>query len=381
MKIVLVGAGGYGNLHLNYLLHPEESDAELVGIVEPYFDTLPGRDAVLAAGIPVYETLADFFRAQSADLAVIAAPTHLHAANSILALRHGAAVLCEKPLAPTVAEGEAMCAAEAESGRFLAIGYQWSYSAAIQELKRDILAGRLGRPLSMRTMIRWPRDDAYYGRGSGWGGRIEKDGVMILDSIASNACAHYLHNMLFLLGEHMEESAQVTALSGECLRANRIETFDTCALRLTAAGVPLYFLASHATDRTANPVFHYRFEKAEVFYDADAGSHILARFSDGSTRDYGNPFADDCKKLKDCIAAVRQGTRPVCTASTALPHTRLIGQIHEFGCVTAFPTEVTAREPGHVYVPGLFECMDEAYARTALFSEMGYPFAKTFSNF
>jgi hypothetical protein len=77
-------------------------------------------------------------------------------------------------------------------------------------------------------MIQWPRSRSYYRRGGGWGGRIEMNGVPVYDSIAANACAHYLHNMLFVLGDAPDESAVPLRVEAECLRANDIENFDTC---------------------------------------------------------------------------------------------------------------------------------------------------------
>lgn len=134
-----------------------------------------------------------------------------------------------------------MLVAERQYCKFIAIGYQWSFSDAIQALKQDILDGILGAPISMKTAISWPRNFAYYRRGGGWGGKIAKDGVTVLDSIASNACAHYLHNMLFLLGSSMEESALADSIEADCLRANNIETFDTCALRARRRCANLFY--------------------------------------------------------------------------------------------------------------------------------------------
>jgi len=202
-----------------------------------------------------------------------------------------------------------MLAAEKKYGRFIAIGYQWSFSEAIQTLKADVFSGILGKPEHFKTAISWPRNRAYYQRGSGWGGCIQKSGRLILDSIASNACAHYLHNMLFLLGGTMQTSAMPTEFRAECYRANNIENFDTCCIKLwTASGVQMYFAATHAAQKARNPVFEYAFEKARVVYSRDEGSQIIAQFHDGSEKVYGDPFANDFRKLWDCVDAVKKGT-------------------------------------------------------------------------
>ena len=264
-----------------------------------------------------------------------------------------------------------MRAAEERYGKFIAIGYQWSFSKVIHALKQDILEGKLGAPVLLKTLICWPRNRAYYARGGGWGGRISRDGVMILDSVASNACAHYVHNMLFLLGKDMESTAEATAVSGDCLRANDIENFDTCTLRIsTDCGAALYFAASHATDRVRNPEFVYQFENAEVKFSEEDGSQITAYFKNGEVKIYGDPFADGFCKLWDCVAAIRTGRKPICTVQTAMPHTLLIDKIYHTISVQKFPSDrILENDQNGIYVKELFEGICQAYDRCALLSE------------
>lgn len=371
MNVLLVGAGGYGLNYVKQLLAPRDPDVRWVGVVDPYFQGCAMKAEIEAAKIPVYDTMEDFYRAQTADLAILATPPFLHCEQSLSALSHGSYVLCEKPIAPTLAEAEKMLEAERTHQRFLAIGYQWSYARAIQALKRDILDGALGKPLSMKTAISWPRNRAYYARGGGWGGRIEKDGITILDSIASNACAHYLHNMFFLLGDTMEQSARVSELTAECFRANDIESFDTCSIRMKAGETPLYFVASHATAKKRNPEFVYTFENATVTYSQDEGSRITATFRDGSVKQYGDPFEDSFIKIWDCVDAIRSHQRPICTVETAMPHTELIGRLHREIPIRTFDSSRVHLNPDTdaVVVDGLFEAMYEAYEKEALLSE------------
>ena len=77
-------------------------------------------------------------------------------------------MLCEKPISATIQEARAMMAKEAETGRFVAVGYQWSFSDAIC-LKADVQAGVLGRPKRLKTLIFWPRNEEYYKRS--WAGK------------------------------------------------------------------------------------------------------------------------------------------------------------------------------------------------------------------
>ena len=371
MNILLVGAGGYATGYVKELLKNSDPAVTWAGIVDPYYDACAKKAEIDAAGIPVYTTMEEFYAERQADLAVICTPPFLHREQSICALSHGSYVLCEKPVAPTVADAQAMREAEKTYDKWIAIGYQWSFSAAIRALKKDILAGKLGRPLGFKTAISWPRDLAYYGRGTGWAGRIERNGVTILDSIASNACAHYLHNMLFLLGETMESSAEAEEVEAVCLRANEIENFDTCSIRAKVGGVPLYFIASHAAGRKRDPEFVYRFENAEVTFAQNEGSQIVATFADGTEKNYGDPFANNFGKLWECVAAVRDGFTPICTVATATAHTKLIERIWREIPVRDFPRETVKFDEAknRVYVEGLFEWMYQAYENETMLTK------------
>ena len=85
--------------------------------------------------------------------------------------------------------------AAARKDGFIAVGYQWSYSSAIQKLKQDIHSGIYGKALQMKTIVLWPRNKAYFTRTTGWAGKVKaSNGETIYDSVANNATAHYLHN-------------------------------------------------------------------------------------------------------------------------------------------------------------------------------------------
>ena len=375
MKILLVGTGGYGSIYARALLNNTAPDIVWEGAVDPFFAAGRYDGEIKERGVPVYNTMEDFFAEHTADLAVIATPPFLHLEQCLCALRHGAYVLCEKPAAPSVDEVEQMIAAQKQYGRFIAVGYQWSFARAILALKQDILDGVLGKPLSFRTLISWPRDYAYYKRGGGWGGKLFVNGRPLYDSIASNACAHYIHNMLFLLGDTLASAATPTAIDAECLRANDIESFDTCTLRARAADTDLYFAASHAAESQINPAFVYTFENAEVRFAKDDTSQIVATFRDGSVKNYGDPFEEPAEKMFRCVEDIQTGKTPVCTAETAIAHTRLIAMLHESTELRTFPASLICEtaEGDRRFVRGLTEALSEAYENCRLLSEVGFP--------
>ena len=78
-------------------------------------------------------------------------PNHLHCEWAIKALRAGKHVLCEKPLAPTVAEEEAMFRAAEESGTLLMEAFAYLHSPLIAAVKAEVDGGALGDIVYMES--------------------------------------------------------------------------------------------------------------------------------------------------------------------------------------------------------------------------------------
>lgn len=369
-SILLVGVNGYASGYVKKTLELLAGGrASVAGVVDPTAARCPDLAALTAGGAPVVDTLDAYFATGGTpDLAVVATPIALHAEQTRALLARGLPVLCEKPAAGCLADAESMAEAEKASGRFLAIGYQWSFSEAVQALKRDILAGRLGAPLRLRALVLWPRSLAYFGRNN-WAGKLrDAAGREVNDSPANNAMAHYLFNMLYVLGDAPGTAATPSLAEARLLRANAIETFDTASLRLRAAGADLFFHVSHTIGENFGPVFEYVFEKGVVRYgQAGAAGHIVTTFADGATADYGDPFADQWNKLTDCLARAVDPSLPPppCTIGTAIAHTRCIEALK------ALPVEAVPSERKHfveldggdrlLVVDGLRERLVSAY--------------------
>jgi predicted dehydrogenase len=89
------------------------------------------------------ELLAD----RNVDAVYIPLPNHLHVRWSMRSLSAGKHVLCEKPMAPTVEDAEAMVAAAKASGRETGIGFVFRRSPAIAGIRDQLATGAIGRPL------------------------------------------------------------------------------------------------------------------------------------------------------------------------------------------------------------------------------------------
>lgn len=333
LKLVLVGIGGYGHGYVKELLENKNARTDFVieGVVDPYPESAPGLPELKERQVPIFKTLEEFYQLHSADLAIISSPIHFHSSQTALALTHGSHVLCEKPVTATIQDAYTMLEARNRGDKLVGIGYQWSFSKAILDLKHDILAGKLGEPQLLKTLVLWPRDRTYYNRG--WAGkqRVEADGAWILDSVLNNATAHFLHNMFYILGDQLDRSAKLQHVTAELYRANPIENYDTGIIRAkTDKGVDILFLASHTVNKSVGPIFEYRFTKATVKYEASkSGSEIFVEFADGTTKSYGDPNIDARRKMWIMMDAIKEGKIVPCGIEASLTLTQCINGAQE----------------------------------------------------
>lgn len=335
ISVLMVGTGGYAGLYVKELLHGScASQYEIVGAVDPYADQSESGRELVQHGVPVYHTMEEFYQKQAAQVAFIVTPIYLHAYQAQYCMEHGSDVLCEKPICATLKDAEEMMAVRDRTGRRLAIGFQWSFNESILKLKQDIMDGLYGKIHRIRTIVYFPRGLDYYHRGTGWAGKRRlASGEWLLDSVASNAAAHYLHNMLFLTGNEVDQSAEPIRMEAEIYRANPIEMFDTCALRIhTVNDVELLFYATHAVPKKQerNPEFIIEGEQGMVTLCYDKGREVMTgRLTDGRNIFYGEPSVDNMYKLSCMADAIRGNEHLPCIPETTLPHLKCICALAE----------------------------------------------------
>ncbi len=384
MKVALVGIGGYGDSYVRALLDAqagvEAAGVELIGAVDPDPQRCPHLDELRRRRIPIHNDLDLLYADARPDLVMMATPIHLHAAHTCFALERGSHVLCEKPLAATVRDARRIVTTERRSGgRFVAVGYQWSYSRPIQNLKQDIIDGVLGRPIRLKSLVMFPRGLDYFRRND-WAGRIRtQQGDSVFDSPVNNATAHYLHNMFYLLGRTRQSSAMPTSVQAELYRANDIENYDTAALRVTVdCGAELLFYTTHAVPPKLGPILNYEFERATVTYEAETGAGLIARFRDGRIKHYGEPNHERNQKIWQSIEAARQSSASsiACGAQAAMAHVRCVAAAQlSMPQITRFPATMLTRESdganAMICVNGLHAALVQCYDQSILPAEHG----------
>ena len=129
--------------------YAEHKDAKLLG----FYDINLERTKALAEqyGGTAYETVEELLANPEIDAVSICAANFAHAELTIAALNASKHVLCEKPMAITLAECEAMVEAAKKNGKFLMIGHNQRLAKAHATAKKLIDDGLIGDIVTFRT--------------------------------------------------------------------------------------------------------------------------------------------------------------------------------------------------------------------------------------
>ncbi len=160
VRFGIIGCGtvaGYG--HIPGIMNC--GDAELVAIS----DLSEARLAELQQKHGIESTYTDYHDLLARDdieAVGIAVPIGSHHRIVIDAAEAGKHVLCEKPIASTVEQGEEMVQAMADAGKLFAINFELRNSDPMPEMKRLLDAGTIGELKAVRCVGNW--------RGGRWAG-------------------------------------------------------------------------------------------------------------------------------------------------------------------------------------------------------------------
>jgi len=147
IRVGVVGTGYMGENHVR--IYSEMEDVKLIGISDPNTSRVKGLAARYGA-LP-FADHKKMFEKTKLDAISIAAPTTLHCPIVLDALRAGADVLVEKPIADSVENAAAMIESAVEKDRHLMVGNIERFNPAVLKLKEIIDSGTLGKVVSVST--------------------------------------------------------------------------------------------------------------------------------------------------------------------------------------------------------------------------------------
>ena len=129
--------------------YADNKDCELCGFYNPTRSR--AEEMVEKYGGKVFDTAEELLADPNIDAVSVCAANYAHAELTIKALKAGKHVLCEKPMATTMADCEAMVAAAKESGKLLMIGQNQRVTAAHMLARKMVEEGVIGKVISFRT--------------------------------------------------------------------------------------------------------------------------------------------------------------------------------------------------------------------------------------
>lgn len=156
------------------------------------------------------------------DAVFISSPDAMHHADTLLALRHGKAVLCEKPVAMNAAEAREMADAAKASGLLYGVAQNFRYNHSLDWIRETIQAGKIGKLqfahaefnyLADRAPRKWIMDPSV-----ACGGPIGDVGVHCIDALR------------FVLGEEVES---VSTLATKTNPEDQVEATAMLQMQMT----------------------------------------------------------------------------------------------------------------------------------------------------
>jgi len=275
LRVGVIGLGYGGEMALKgYSLLADVEIVALAGLEEDRLQTFGAT-----YNVPnLYHYHHELLSRDDLDAVSVCVPNYLHAPIAIEALKRGLHVLCEKPLARTSREAEAMVDAATEADRVLQVVFNHRMRGDVQVLKRYIDEGKLGKIYYAKAY--WMRRRGIPGAGTWFVSKEKAGGGPLID-----LGVHALDMALYLLGEPEVLTVSAStydelAKSGKGIdpkarksgsgNVYEVEDLATAFLRL-AGGSTLLLEASWATNSSAGDDFGI------ILYGSDGGAEIQVK--------------------------------------------------------------------------------------------------------
>ncbi len=381
----IIGVSGFGDTHYRDLKHGVEAGrwnilgATVINQAEEVekCDWLKEQGTVLYTD---WQLMLDEL-AGKVDICFIPTGINMHAPMSIAAMRSGANVFVEKPAAATVQEVIEMQRVVNETGKFVAVGYQFIYQPDVAQVKQILIDGKLGKLVSIKSKALWSRDSIYYNR-NGWAGKLNVNGAWVLDSQFNNANAHFLNVMNFLVGQTFSAAAEIKSCYAELYRAHAIESPDTACLRATAEnGVKLYFFGTHACFENSAIDLVIRGELGTVEWRYFGDDDIKVTLNDGTVESYPQTPATEYRQHVMAALETRliNPDTLICDLNIAGEQTLWNNGAYESSAVNQLnETDFTVDDDGErikVEINNISDIIDQSFEQGKMFSELNVPWA------
>jgi scyllo-inositol 2-dehydrogenase (NAD+) len=219
LKVCVIGSGRAGMVHAtNFRWHVR--GAELTAVVDAEAERAAAAVAALDLPERGFRALAEALAVTPIDAVVVTAPTFTHETLVTEAAGHGLHVLCEKPMALSVAACDTMIAACDRAGVTLQLGFMRRFDPPFVTAKRGLDDGLVGEVLMVRSLTRGP------GLPPAWANDVRTSNGMLAE-----VNSHDFDAVRWLTGaEYVEVHARAAARKRPDLLATLPEFYDTAVV-------------------------------------------------------------------------------------------------------------------------------------------------------
>ncbi|MDR4937674.1 Gfo/Idh/MocA family protein [Rossellomorea marisflavi] len=276
LKIGVIGCGSIAK-HRHIPEYMANEHAEIVAVCDIVKDR--AQEMADQIGAKAYTDYKDLLKDESIEAVSVCTPNALHAPISVDALKAGKHVLCEKPMATSTEEAEAMIVAANEAGRKLMIGHNQRFVPSHQKAKELISKGEAGKIYSFRTAFGHggPEGWSVDGKDS-WFFRKEEAFIGAMGDLG----VHKTDLMRYILGEEFVEVGAFVETSSK----ENADVDDTavCVLK-TESGTIGTLAASWSYQKEDNSTVIYG-EKAVLRLEEDPVNSLVVQYSTGEVVKY-----------------------------------------------------------------------------------------------
>jgi UDP-N-acetyl-2-amino-2-deoxyglucuronate dehydrogenase len=161
LRVGMIGCGDVGERSATGLRDADHT--ELAGVVD--IDKVVARTLGEAYNVPWSRDPAELLARSDVDAVYVAVPNHLLSSIVIQAAQAGKHVLCEKPMATSLADADRMLAACSEAHVSLGVAFEAQVTPELQRLHRIIAAGGIGNIIGTRIIAMLDKPDTYWAYG------------------------------------------------------------------------------------------------------------------------------------------------------------------------------------------------------------------------
>ncbi len=203
LNVAIIGAGGISRTHAE--TYKKFSDrCQLKALSDTYPEKAQAKKDELGLHVEIYDDYKKMLEDDSLDLVSVCTPPYTHSQITVDCLNAGKHVICEKPMASSLAECDAMLQAVKKNGKNLAIIAQNRFRNPIQKLKMILDSGLAGNILAAHVESFWWRGHCYYDLW--WRGTWEKEG----GGCTLNHAVHHIDMFQWMMGMPKEVRAIMT---------------------------------------------------------------------------------------------------------------------------------------------------------------------------